>query len=109
MESIKKGVGMANTLKTLDLDLDVDTGDAISKGALYFQFAYSIIGLLVTVLCFAIGLLLFVQGLGGESTVLIKGSGYELSITKAAPGTIVLLAGIAVCWVTKYNVVIHKK
>src|SRR5437016_2918136 len=104
---------MASPIKTLNVDLQTDIEGpgsiSLSKGALYFQFAYSLIGLLTAVACFAIGLYLFVAGLNGSSTILVKASGYELSITNAAPGTVMLLAGVAISWVTKYNVVIHQK
>ena len=89
------------------------SGQVVSKDvinrAIYFQFSYSIISLVIGLTAFLMGIYLFLSGVGGASTVVAKAPGYELSVTNAAPGTILVLAGLAVIALTKYEVNIGKK
>ena len=80
--------------------------DLLDKGfwklVMFYQFCYSIVGLLTGLACEIGGMILFIGGITGNghwTTTL-----FGIQITDAAPGTVLFLIGLA-CWqFTRFDV-----
>lgn len=74
-----------------------------TKMALIFDFAYSVLGLILGLLRIIGGIVLFFQGVEGESGVEGSVLGLTISLKDAAPGVILFFVGLFLVWVTKYK------
>lgn len=70
------------------------------------EVKYAIAGLYTGAFCITMGCLLFLVGVGGNSTVVAKVPGAEITIWQAAPGAILFLVGVGVIFLTRYDVTI---
>jgi hypothetical protein len=73
------------------------------------QFIYSIIGLVLGLICILLGAFLCYAGITGTSDWTIKLFGLESNLFKATPGVILFVIGFLVIWLTKYDVKTRKK
>ncbi len=69
-----------------------------------YQFIYSILGLVVGVLCVIGGVILFVHGVVGSTSWTTRVLGASSQLSDASPGVIFAVLGLFVIWLTRYNV-----
>jgi hypothetical protein len=89
-------------------DAAVKLGKVVEKSVDH-QRTISIIGLLIGLLCVVGGVLLFFAGISGSTSWTTKIIGFESKFTEAAPGAILFVVGIAIVWITKFDVTIGGK
>ncbi|AXY01238.1 MULTISPECIES: hypothetical protein [Vibrio] len=68
-----------------------------------YQFLYSVIGLLVGLVCVFGGIYLFIHGVSGSTDWYINVLGAESKIAQAAPGAILFVVGIFLVFITRYK------
>jgi len=69
-----------------------------------YEFWYSIAGLAFGVSAVALGALLLIRGIAGQSQWTIRMLGLESSLTDATPGAILLVIGALVVYFTRFNI-----
>jgi hypothetical protein len=77
--------------------------------AVFFQGIYSILGLVVGVVCVLGGIVLFIHGITGSSSWVVKFLGLESNISDAAPGVILFIVGLFIVFITRYVVTVRDK
>lgn len=80
------------------------TNSNLWKKAVAFQFAYSMAGLVLGLVCVIGGIVLFFHGVDGSSSWTAKLLGLETTVSDTAPGGILFLVGLFVVWITKFDV-----
>jgi hypothetical protein len=80
-------------------ETDNDTQLALAK----YQLIYSIIGLVIGLVCILGGIYLFIQGVTGEMNWSLKVLGNESVIANAAPGAVLFIVGLFLVIVTKFK------
>lgn len=78
--------------------------EIILKRTTLYQFIYSILGWLLGFSCVVGGILLFFYGISGNSDMKGAVGGFNITVTNAAPGTILFIIGIFVVWVTRFKI-----
>lgn len=68
-----------------------------------FQFWYSVMGLIVGVLCVLCGLILFLRGVKGGTSWSIEVLGLRSHITGALPGVVFAIVGFLIIYITRYS------
>jgi hypothetical protein len=68
------------------------------------QFLYAVGGLFLGLLCIVIGMVLFLHGISGATGWLGRVFGVESRLSDAAPGTVLFVVGLAIVWVTRFQV-----
>jgi hypothetical protein len=95
-------------LETIETLAQIDAQDQrlaaqSQKTASLYQLIYSMTGLLVGLACMIGGIVLFLHGITGSTSWIIKMLGAESNITDAAPGAVLFIVGLFVVWVTKFK------
>ncbi|EJT1896430.1 hypothetical protein NV115_003518 [Vibrio alginolyticus] len=78
---------------------DGQTQQALAR----YQFIYSVVGLLLGLVCIIGGLYLFIQGIKGEINWSLKVLGNESDIANAAPGAVLFIVGLFLVIVTRFK------
>lgn len=73
------------------------------KVALY-QMIYSMTGLLIGLFCLISGMILFINGSLGTSSITAKIVGSEININDTAPGGILFAVGLLIVLITKFTI-----
>ncbi len=68
-----------------------------------FQFLYSVLGLIVGVLCVLCGLKLFLNGVPGPTSWTIQAFGLKSYVSGALPGVVFAILGFLIIYVTRYS------
>jgi hypothetical protein len=76
-----------------------------SNDYIRLKFIYSVIGLILGLVCIISGVVLFFNGVAGSTSWAAKVMGLESSVAEAAPGTVIFIVGLFVVWTTRYKVV----
>ena len=74
------------------------------KRVALFQMIYSMTGLLAGLICIIIGMIPFINGYLGTSSITAKIIGSEININDTAPGGILFAVGLLVIYITKFNI-----
>ena len=72
--------------------------------AIRYQFIYSMVGLIIGVLCIMSGLLLFIKGVTGSTDLLVQAPGLRTRALNAAPGAILFIVGIFFVALTRLSI-----
>lgn len=81
--------------------IDKDTPVELQKELADHEYAYGKLGLIVGVLCILGGIVLFLNGVVGNTSWTAKALGGESKISDTAPGGLLFFAGILVVWITR--------
>jgi hypothetical protein len=73
-----------------------------------YQFIYSVLGLIVGVVCVISGVVLFLHGVTGHTSWTTRILGASSQLSDAGPGVIFAVLGLFVIWSTRYNVKLSK-
>ncbi len=68
-----------------------------------YKLIYSMTGLVLGSTCIIGGILLFLNGVSGSSSLTAKILGNESNLTDAAPGAILFVVGLFIVLVTRYS------
>jgi hypothetical protein len=79
-------------------------GDKVWERATAYQFWYSVLGLVVGIVCVVGGIILFVHGVAGKTSWTASVIGLNSQLTDAAPGSIFGILGLFIIWVTRFKV-----
>lgn len=88
----------------IDPSTDSNTQLSLAK----YEFIYSVIGLVLGLVCVLGGIALFLNGIVGSTSWTAKFLGAESTITDAAPGVVLFIVGLYFVLITRYKFV-HKK
>lgn len=94
---------------TEELYLDPGATTEVQKSAIRAGLVYSTLGLIVGSLFAGIGLVLFILGVAGKSTLIVKWLDLGIELTDAAPGLILAALGVVIVIVTRLVIEHHKK
>jgi hypothetical protein len=75
--------------------------------SLTFKFVYSILGLCFGLACVIFGVLLFLAGIAGSSTLIANMFEAKVEFSDAAPGAVLFVIGLFVVVVTRFKVVLE--
>ena len=82
-------------------------GEAIDKENLKhiadLQFKYSVVGLILWMASIILGCILLYVGITGESSFAANAVGMKTELNDAAPGTVLLIIGLLIIYVTRFN------
>jgi hypothetical protein len=95
----------SETKKHQDLSVEIPfsykfKGGSNYIGAVIFHFFYSVMGLIIGVVCIGSGVFLFVGGISGNISWIAKLLGMESQISDAAPGVILFISGLFITYIT---------
>jgi hypothetical protein len=74
----------------------------------FYQFVYSLCGLVLGLACMIGGVLLFLNGVAGAASWTTRILGAESQVSDAAPGAILFVVGLFVVVVTRFTVRVQK-
>ena len=83
-------------------------GNDFWKKALRYQFIYSMLGLVLGLVCVVGGVVLFLRGVSGTISWTTKILGLESNVSDAAPGAILFIVGLFVIIITRFGTKIKK-
>jgi hypothetical protein len=78
--------------------------DDIHRLGLKLKFAYSIVGLVVGLICIIVGMILGLSGVAGHTNWTADFLGLSTNLNDAAPGVIVFIVGIFITLITRFRV-----
>ena len=81
--------------------IDKNTSPSLQREIVSKEYRYGILGLVVGLVCMLGGLVLFLSGVAGSSHWTVKMVGAESTISDAAPGAVLFMAGFLIALVTK--------
>ncbi|MES2365264.1 MAG: hypothetical protein V4563_05185 [Pseudomonadota bacterium] len=73
-----------------------------------YQFIYSILGLVLGLICIAGGITLFFAGVTGSINWTTKMGSAESSLVNGSPGIILFLVGLFVVWISRFSIMLKK-
>lgn len=82
---------------------DYDAHDRITRLAIILKFIYSVIGLILGLVCILSGVVLGLAGVVDKTTWVASALGLSTSLTDAPPGVIVFVVGIFVVLITRFR------
>jgi hypothetical protein len=68
------------------------------------QFKYSVLGLILGLICVIGGVVLFVHGVIGATSWTTKIVGAVSNISDAGPGAVLFVVGLFVVWITRFDI-----
>lgn len=68
-----------------------------------FRFVYAILALITGTITILSGLILFLNGVTGRLTWIVKSPGATSELSNAAPGVVFVLAGIYIIYLTRFE------
>ena len=83
----------------VDYRTDPDTQTTLAK----FQLIYSVVGLVLGLICIIGGIILFLNGVAGSTSWTASMFRAESKISDAAPGAVLFIVGLFVVFVTRYR------
>lgn len=90
---VKKALSISGTLSEKN-----------QKLAIHYQFVYSMVGLGVGLLCLLLGIVLFLRGISGTTSLTTKILNLEGEISDAAPGGLLFFVGIVIIYITRFSI-----
>ena len=90
------------------ISLSGEMSEKTKQMAIRYQFIYSLLGLLLGLMCMILGTLLFFNGIGGSTSWTAKTLGLESQISDAAPGALLFLTGLFAVSMTRFGVKVQK-
>ena len=75
----------------------------------FYQFIYSLCGLILGFVCILGGLFLFFHGVSGNSSWVARIFGSESQISDAAPGSVLFVVGLFVVVITRFSTKLRNK
>jgi hypothetical protein len=76
----------------------------VTSLVMLYGFLYSVAGLLLGLVCALLGVLLFFHGVTGSTGWVVQLPGLKSSLSDAAPGVILFVVGLAVVYLTRFEV-----
>ncbi|MBU1225537.1 MAG: hypothetical protein KKA22_09195 [Gammaproteobacteria bacterium] len=73
-----------------------------------YQFIYSIVGLVLGLVCIIGGMVLFFAGVTGSINWTAKVGNAESTLANGSPGIVLFLVGLFVVWVSRFSVTLKK-
>lgn len=73
-----------------------------------YQLIYSVLGLVLGLVCVIGGIVLFLHGVAGSTNWIAKILGAESQISDAAPGAVLFVVGLFIVWVTRFKLKIRR-
>jgi hypothetical protein len=96
----------------VQIEYDVE-GEAIDKETLKhiadLQFKYSVVGLVLGMASIILGCILLYVGITGESSFAANAVGMKTELNDAAPGTVLLIIGLLIIYVTRFKFTVKKR
>ena len=86
------------------VELPPDLPSETYEKALDQQYAYSVRGLVLGLICVLAGLILFVAGIVGHTNWTVEVLGLKSTLSDAAPGAILAVVGVIIVFATRYEV-----
>jgi hypothetical protein len=79
------------------------------RRAAKYQFWYSVLGLLVGIICVVAGMLLLLHGIAGHTSWTASILGAKSELNDAAPGVVFAVLGLFVIWVSRFGISVAGK
>jgi hypothetical protein len=86
------------------VDIQGSVSDHVIVQLSRFQFMYSLIGMILGVICMIGGIVLCLASVGGATDWSIKILQFNSKLAKAAPGVMLFVAGVVITYVTSFRV-----
>ncbi len=78
------------------------------KQAMFYQFIYSLAGLVLGLACVIGGIVLFLHGVTGSTSWTTTFIGGKSKVSDAAPGAVLFIVGLFIVWITRFSVKVKK-
>ena len=101
------GSSDGDALYELEVPHTCDGADSYGRFA-WLQFIYSMAGLVVGLVCLGGGIVLFLNGIAGETSWTAKVIGLESDISDAAPGSLLFIAGVFIIFITRFSIKVRQ-
>ena len=92
--------------ETIEIPADIDP--YLVRKFAHQHFVYSLLGLIIGLICVIFGIILIIGGYGASTNFVIKLLDAKAELSDAIPGTILFIIGIFFVLATRYNIKIHK-